>query len=158
MSLSYRTLTICRAGLDLPFNDWKDAHIRQGFSWRPESVSFRTLEPEESSDEVVVDLRASYIPAPAARRILKVPFNVGDAGVEVTSPVSDSWAVAIPLGHYALFFAVVPSDVPEQAERGAWGYHLTFVPAPVSVEAEVLRADEELDPPRALLMEAQPAI
>ena len=29
---------------DLGFNDWRDAHGKQGFSWRPGSVSFGTLD------------------------------------------------------------------------------------------------------------------
>jgi hypothetical protein len=88
-----------------------------------------------------------------------VPFDVEDAGVEVTSPVSDSWAVAIPPGHYALYFAIEPADAEKQAgQEGAWGYHLTFVPASAPVTAKFLRADEELEPPGELLMEAQPAM
>lgn len=158
VSISYKTLTLHRAGIDLPFNDWSPTHIRQGFSWRPESVSFRTLDPEISSNMVVVDLRDSYSPPPQARRVIRVPLSVDTRGIEVTSPVSDAWTIAIPPGHYALFFSIEPADAARQDGPGeAWGYHLTFVPSPENVPAEILRADDQLDPPGALLMEAQPA-
>ena len=157
MSLSYKTLTVHRAGIDLPFNDWTPTHVSQGFSWRPESVSFRVMEPEFSSNLVRLDQAETYIPAPEARRIIRVPFQVEAAGVEITSPFSEAWAVPLPSGRYALYFAIEPVPSMEGQAEEAWGYHLTFVPAE-EVQAEILRADEEVTPPAHLLMEAQPAI
>jgi hypothetical protein len=157
VDISYKTLTLHRAGLALPFNDWRPEHIRQGFSWRPESVSFRTVDPEVNTNRVEVSLRDQYTPPPAARRIIRVPFEVGEAGVEVTSPVSDAWAIALPPGHYALFFAVEPDMAERNAYQQAWYSHLTLVPASAPVKAAILRADEELSPPHSLLMEAEPA-
>lgn len=158
MSLSYKTLTVHRAGIDLPFNDWTPTHVSQGFSWRPESVSFRVMEPENSSDLVRLDQAETYIPAPEARRIIRVPFVVEAAGIEVTSPFSEAWAVPLPPGQYALYFAIEPTPPAEEQAEESWGYHLTFVQTGEEVKAEILRADEELMPPAQLLMEAQPAI
>lgn len=159
VDISYKTLTIHQAGIPLPFNDWRPTHIHQGFSWRPESVSFRAVDPEESTDTVEVDVRDNYSPPPTARRIIRVPFNVGAEGVEVTSPVSDSWVLALPPGQYALYFAIEPDEMVQQEDHGAhWYYHLTLVPSKEPVTAAILRADEALEPPGELLMEAQPAV
>lgn len=43
VDVSYSQLGVFVAGPLKPFNDWTDKHVAQGFAWRPESVSFRTL-------------------------------------------------------------------------------------------------------------------
>src|ERR1700722_12280690 len=40
-------------GMVSPFNDWSDGAYRQGFSWRPGSVSFRTL-PDDDVARILV--------------------------------------------------------------------------------------------------------
>lgn len=44
LEIAYGQIGVFDASLAQPFNDWTDAHVRQGFSWRSGSVSFRTLE------------------------------------------------------------------------------------------------------------------
>ncbi len=166
LPIFYRTLTIHQADLASPFNNWRQEHIRQGFTWRPGSVSFGTLDPDTITESLLVELNDSYTPSRTARRVIKVPFEVGSAGVEVTSPVSYSWTLAIPPGQYTIFFAIEPDDTATQetyagasqaADAEAWRYHLTLVPTPEPATAEIIRADKELDPPATLLMEAEPA-
>lgn len=154
----YATLAVYQGGLLQPFNDWTPQHVRQGFSWRSGSVSFQTLDTENITDLVVVDVQDTYTPPSAARRIIKVPFEVGDTGMEVTSPVMDAWPIPIPKGRYDLFYAIEPADTEKQDGQGeAWSYHLTLVPTSQPGTAEIIRADNELEPPGELLMEARPA-
>lgn len=160
LPIFYKILTVYQSGLPAPNNDWTKEHIKQGFSWRPGSVSFRTLDPDDINESVLVEMQPDYTLLPTARRVIKVPFEVRETGVAVTSPASDVWELAIPPGNYALFFAIEPVATAEQTEERAaeWRYHVTLVPAASLVEPEILRADEALEPPRELLMVAQPAV
>ena len=42
LDVSYGQVGVFWAILAKPFNDWSEAHVRQGFAWRPGSVSFKT--------------------------------------------------------------------------------------------------------------------
>ena len=41
----YSMLNVFLPDLTHPYNDLNSIHARQGFSWRPESVSFGTIDP-----------------------------------------------------------------------------------------------------------------
>jgi hypothetical protein len=43
IEILYRQIAVFRSRLEHPFNDWTPRHVKQGFSWRPGSVSFATL-------------------------------------------------------------------------------------------------------------------
>lgn len=152
LPILYNTLAVYQSGLTHPLNDWTPQHSCQGFSWRPGSVSFRTLDLDTISDPVIVEVSNGYTLPPAARRVIRVPFEVGNTGVEVTSPVMDSWRLAVSRGIYALYFSI------ESIDEEGWQYHLTLVPSHEPVAPEILRADDDLNPPQQLLMEALPAI
>jgi competence protein J (ComJ) len=145
--LIYSELTLFLPDLPHPFNHWSSVHGDQGFSWRPGSVSFGTIDSDGPSP-TFVEIRNSYALSVEARRVIKVPFEVGSRGVVLSDPIQQ-WEIPIPAGHYALFFSIEPFGK-------SWQYHITFVPTEGVVKAEIIRADEVLSPPEELLMEAEP--
>ena len=44
VEISHAQLAVFDSTLTAPFNDWTDDHVKQGFAWRPGSVSFMTLD------------------------------------------------------------------------------------------------------------------
>src|SRR4051812_25227685 len=99
--VTYRQLAVFRSGLNNPFNDWNDAHVRQGFAWRPGSVSFRMLDDGAMDVEVV---RGSSARRPDARRVILVPFTVAqDRQVEVAT-ITESHPLSLDSGDYGLTF------------------------------------------------------
>ena len=170
LPIDYKTLNVHQQGLPSPDNDWTMDHILQGFSWRAGSVGFRTLDPEEFIEYSVLvdtDQPETFAPSPAAVRIIRVPFEVGTSGIEITSLFSDPWSIDMPPGHYALYFSVEPDEeITREIRQGtwkdpliqvAWIYHLTFVPVIEPVQPAILRADDQITPPQQLVMDAEPA-
>ena len=170
LPIDYKSLIVHQRGLPFPFNRPTREHILQGFWWRPSSVTFRTLDPEEFIEQsILVDVEQNepFSPDGAAVRVIGVPFDIGTEGVEVTSPISESWSIDLPPGHYALYFSVEPDEaIMQKIVQGgwedpliqaAWIYHLTFVPASEPIQPAILRADDQITPPQQLLMDAEPA-
>jgi Competence protein J (ComJ) len=151
LEVSYAQLAVFDAHLASPFNDWSDAHADQGFSWRPGSVSFATLEP---SGPITVTLTRSRPPSlrdePLERAIV-VPFTVPSHGELEIATISGSVPVQLPEGEYALTFQH------GRSLSGAMWATLTFERVASPVKAEILRADAALTPPGELVMTAQPA-
>lgn len=155
LTILYGTLTVAKAQMPNPFNDWRPEHELQGFSWRPGSVSFGTSDSDVPAARVIVELAGDYAASPSAVRIIRVPFSVDRSGLEVTSPTNGAFELPVSSGHYALYFSIEPT---EDDQGGApWQYRLTLVPDEETVEAVIIRADGELRPPERLLMEAEPA-
>jgi len=151
LEISYSQVSVFAAGLVNPFNDWTDQHVAQGFSWRPESVSFLTL---DDAGTLVVDVERGTAfdtagsPAP---RIIRVPFTVPESGrVEVAS-ISSSASLQIAPGGYELTFEH------GRDEGGMW-CKLHFKPTDDGLAAAILRADDQLHAGDELLMEAEPAV
>jgi hypothetical protein len=77
--VSYNQISVFDPDLDEPFNDWSDAHVRQGFSWRPGSVSFAAAENVETDIDIArcvslsLDVRSMWA--------IGVPFTVPAPGV-----------------------------------------------------------------------------
>lgn len=151
INVSYRQVAVFRAALHNPFNDWTLAHFAQGFSWRPGSVSFATLQECGPIDIEVV--RSTYSMADrAAARSIAVPFEVDASGSVEVASIGDGVALRIPAGSYRLVFehGVV--------QDGKMWCRLWFEPThDANCEAVVLKADEALHPSLPLLMEADPA-
>jgi hypothetical protein len=147
LPVSHSQLAVFHAGMRDPFNDWEDAHVEQGFAWRPGSVSFSTL--DEGGDigiDVVREKKWSI--DPAAARVIRVPFEVPEDGIEIASIISGQ-AVDVPAGRYNLYY--------ETGKKGEslW-CRFTFVPSD-NPQAEILKADSVLKPPKRLTMKARPA-
>ena len=118
--LSYAQLCVFDAELDQPYNDWDAAHMEQGFSWRPGSVSFAA---ESADGPVLVDVTSGASPPPIsdAATAIRVPFKVPPSGRIEVGSVMSGVQVLIPSGHYALYF-VAP-------ERKGQPYLVAFVPS-----------------------------
>lgn len=102
IDVSYGQIAVFWSSLHQPFNDWTQRHVDQGFSWRPESVSFRTL-TESGAHLVELDVvdQAQDLGSDVVRAI-EVPFEVpADGSIEVSS-ISDSAPLSLHPGIYRL--------------------------------------------------------
>lgn len=149
--VSYSQLAIFASLLRLPFNDWTDQHVAQGFAWRPGSVSFRTLvEAGPHTIEIDVTDHVGDI-HPDTIRALEVPFEVpADGAVEVGS-ITETIPLSLPPGVFLLRCEFLRST-------GTAGQpvRLTFARKDAPRFA-VVRADPELSIDGDLLTTAWPA-
>ncbi|AFC33246.1 competence protein J [Paenibacillus mucilaginosus 3016] len=153
--ISYAQLAVYASGLSNPFPEWTDRHLRQGFAWRPGSVSFAALEDVHS--EIMVSLGGKPAPDRDAVRAISVPFTVtGGGGITVSSILSRSYSYDLPHGSYELLFQAVPLPAPEPKAPKV-RYLLHFTPN-AQAEAQILKRDQTLAPTLPLLMEAEPAV
>ena len=148
--VSYYQIALFDRNLDDHFNDWRPEHIRQGFAWRPRSVSFGTLDILNMLIQVqladTVHLRSDTV------RAIRVPFSVHPGARIDVAVVADKRGVHVPPGEYALTFE---HGIDKTGDK-MW-CTFTFVPDPAA-EPAILIADPELsNPPDPLLMEADPA-
>lgn len=148
LSVLYSTLAVFDPELDRPFNDWTDVHVAQGFSWRPGSVSFATLE-DGGPHQVEVRQADGIELKTETKRAILVPFSVGPVGLVEIASIPDGRVIAITPGSYGLIYEV------GYAGSTPW-CRLTFISGG-ETEAAILRADEQLAPMYPLLMEAEPS-
>lgn len=147
--ISYAQLAVFQGGLGTPYNDWSDRHVLQGFAWRSESVSFRTLGDGELDVSVVAS--KTHVPRKDAVRAIEVPFEVPSSGIVEFGSIMETKQIELPSGNYALMFETGESNDGEQ-----WAT-LTFRPVAAPLPARVVKADDELSPQEPLMMEAVPA-
>ncbi len=147
--VSYSQLAVFDPSLQNPFNDWEAAHVSQGFSWRSCSVSFRTLE-EAGYMTINVQISERVELLGQTIRAIQVPFEVGAAGIVEVSSITDGTTVEVPPNSYALVFEHGVDDQQQMWSR------ISFVPTE-HAQAQVLRRDQELNPPTPLVMRANPA-
>jgi Competence protein J (ComJ) len=149
LSVSYSQLAVFHSRIERPFNDWGKSHIKQGFSWREESVSFNTIIDSGKANLTVVlngTVRFDCI------RAISVPFFVPVAGdVEIAS-IDNSLTLKVTPGTYDLIFEIQNVDI----YKDMVGIRLLFndVSRP---DAAILVADELLKPEFPLEMSARPA-
>ena len=62
IDVSYSQIAVFNSELENPFNDWTDQHVLQGFSWREESGSFKTLVFETGYSDDLCWSRFTFIP------------------------------------------------------------------------------------------------
>jgi hypothetical protein len=151
IEVSYAQVAVFYPRLPTPFNQWTDAHVAQGFCWRPGSVSFGTL---ESAGELTVEVIRAHPfdeAASESERIIMVPFSVPLHGSVEIGSIGESAVTSIPQGEYELIF-----EHGWDSERRMWAT-LHFRQAESLVVPRVIRADTELRPPAVLLMTAKPA-
>jgi hypothetical protein len=151
LEISYAQLAVFDASLTQPFNDWSDAHVRQGFSWRAGSVSFRTLESAGPIAVQVFHSRQLDLGTSRAERIITVPFTVPASGEIEVASISSGAPLLLPAGEYELTLEHGSSK-----ESGMWA-NLYFERSLQPVAARILRADAALEPPHTFVMTAGPA-
>ena len=150
MEVSYSQLAVFRTSLASPFNDWTDTHVAQGFSWRPGSVSFKTIEQAGPIDVEVVRSSVDVSGSPAAR-IIVVPFDVDATGDIEVATITGGQPLRLAPGNYRL---TLEHGVTVEGQMWA---RLSFESVDTLPAPAVLRADAELSPPETLLMQAEPA-
>jgi len=149
--VTYSQISIFDPELDEPFNDWKPQHSAQGFSWRPESVSFGTL-VDGGEMEVEVYVGPEMELQSTTERAIMVPFRVLKSGLIEVASISDSQVVKIPSGNYALLFE---TGFDKENDNKLWS-KFSFTKRE-KVEPKIICADDELNPIYPLLMETVPA-
>lgn len=151
LEISYAQLAVFDASLAQPFNDWSDAHVRQGFSWRPGSVSLRTIESTGPIAVQVFQSRTLDVGTSRAERIITVPFTVPVSGEIEVASIMYGASLLLPASEYELTFEHGTST-----EAGMWA-NLYFERALQVVSPRIVRADAALVPPRTFVMTAGPA-
>ena len=79
-------------------------NVRQGFAWRPGSVSFQTLDEARDIDIEVVRTPTLDETASRATRIIDVTFTVPGSGNIEVSLISSGVALALPPGECSMRF------------------------------------------------------
>ena len=155
LEVSYSQVLLFDAHLEHCFNDWTDAHVAQGFSWRPGSVSFKTLESAGLLHVEVLHAQAARDSASPTRRrperCIVVPFQVPTHKQCEVATVDHSMPVELEPGEYKLTF-----EHGRLPNGDMWAV-FRLEPASSPVQARIVIADSDLSPPDALLMTASPA-
>jgi len=137
--------------LEHPFNLWSEKHVQQGFSWRPGSVSFATLE-EAAQYTIDVDVTSDDVALSSeAIRVIETPFEVPQNGAIEIASISDSIPLDLASGPYALrfeCFAAVADDNPK--------IRFVFIRKD-KPSFQILRADDAIAGHGDLLLSASPA-
>jgi hypothetical protein len=148
IDISYMQVAVFPANIESPFNNWTNAHVNQGFAWRPGAVSFRALENGPTMVEIATAdallLRASTV------RAIRVPFDVPSSGELEIASITDGARWKVEPGEYAIVFETGHDSDNSPVCR------FTFIRGG-DQEPKVLKADGELRVPEVLLMTAEPA-
>jgi hypothetical protein len=151
ISVSYSQIAVFDPSLERPFNEWTEKHVAQGFSCRPGSVAFRTIE-ESGEHLVTVGLTPGEgDAAPGAIRIIDVPFEVPPGGIIEIGSISDGARLKVPPGIYQLRF-----ECYERANSPSSRIRVLFAMND-SPHFEIVRADSKLSPGADLLLTASAA-
>src|ERR1700728_4024818 len=103
MFVSYSQIAVFDGTIQKPFNNWTKPLVRQGFAWRPNSVSFKTL-IESGTVDVEFVIVANFFPDVNAVRAISVPFVVHHGAQIEISTISESSRVDLNAGNYQLIF------------------------------------------------------
>ena len=146
LEISYSQVAVFNASLDRPFNHWTEEHFKQGFVWRPSSVSFRTA-ARTGRGEVAVRQAAQRVLRDDASIAISVPFKVESPAIEVAS-VFKGCVINVDPGDYELVYQT------GAAASNLW-IDLQFVPGVID-RATILRGTDSLDASE-LVMTGEPA-
>jgi hypothetical protein len=151
VELCHGQLAVFAGLLEKPFNDWTTKHVAQGFAWRPDSVSFRSLvESGRHSVEVRLESEVSALHAETVRAI-DVPFDMTESGAIEIGSISETVPLSLPAAKYLLRCEFLAGGS-EPTHR----VRLTFANGEAARFA-VVRADAELSGHDELLTDAEPA-
>jgi hypothetical protein len=149
LEIDYNQVAVFSSGLANPFNDWEERHVGQGFAWRPESVSFRTLESGPHVIDVVITEHVGPL-SPGVIRAVEVPFEVPHHGrIEIAS-ISESAELRLSPGKHLL-----RSEMYGCPDGVAFA-RLVFARSEIP-RFSILVADNEISRDGPLLKEAKPA-
>lgn len=149
LEIDYNQVAVFSSGLANPFNDWEERHVGQGFAWRPESVSFRTLESGPHVIDVVITEHVGAL-SPGVIRAVEVPCEVPHHGrIEIAS-ISESAELRLSPGKHLL-----RSEMYGCPDGVAFA-RLVFARSEIP-RFSILVADNEISRDGPLLKEAKPA-
>ena len=149
LELSWSQVSLFDANLADPFNDWTEAHLEQGFTWRPGSVSFKV--PVRSGPlQVGIDFVDSLQLMSDAQWAILVPLHTWGGVIEI-STIAQSELIEIPPGQFSLLYQTGIHD------GRAWAHFGLLASNGVQVEPRVLRGDDVVHADVELLMQAEPA-
>jgi hypothetical protein len=146
--VSYSQIAFFNGGLLSPFNDWTPRHVAQGFSWRSESVSFKTLVESGNVDVEFVN-EGGFTPARGALRIISVPFFCRESASPEIASITESREVDLEPGDHQLIF--------ETGWRGERNWCRMTAILNGDLTPRLLLADPALNPNFPLVMSAEPA-
>jgi hypothetical protein len=144
----YSQVAVFDGRLERPFNDWTDRHVRQGFSWRPGSVSFKTLIEAGPVSVEVSEVDRIALDG-ASLRTISVPFTSQEGSAIEIATVTESHGIGLGPGTYQVVFETGLSN-------GNCWCRINFV-RHGNLEPQILVEDPELAPTYPLLMDAEPA-
>jgi hypothetical protein len=148
LEISYSQIAVFNPMLENPFNNWTEEHFNQGFVWRPQSVSFRTVLAKGGNAAVSFDRGDDVVLRDDAVIAIAVPFDLQDPQIEIAS-VFKGEVFDFEPGEYELVF--------QHGRVGAAPWcDFTFVPRKVAA-ARILRPGNVLQPGPELIMTAEPA-
>jgi hypothetical protein len=152
LTVSYSQIGVFDSTLAQPFNMWTERHVDQGFAWRHQSVSFRTLvEAGRHLVEVIVT-DGEVEPSPEAVRVIQVPFAVPSSGSIEIASIADAFPLELQAGIYALRFEAFRPEEEGLDPRVRFVFIRREDPT-----FEVMRADAELSLHSELLLTASAA-
>ena len=139
--VSYSQISVFDPSLPNPFNDWSPQHVAQGFSWRPQSVSFRTLAEAGRHDVEILVTDDEVALLASAERAIEVPFCLARGRLIEVASISDGSRVELSPGTYGLRFEGCPD----------LRIRLVFTRGQ-NPEVRLFRVDQELNPKYPLLL------
>jgi hypothetical protein len=149
LNISHSQVAVFDRSLERPFNLWTERHVAQGFTWRPGSAAFRTLEESGLHRVSVIVTPADVDVSSDALRVIQVPFRVPRHGEIEIASIADSAPLRLPSQFYALRFEyLVGNAVPE--------VKLIFIMVD-DPTFKIMRADAQLCADGELLVTASPA-
>lgn len=148
MYVSYQQVSIFDPALVNPFNNWLEEHVTQGFSWRPSSVAFGTLDPDGEIDlEINSDTKVK--PCKEIIRAIAVPFTPPLNLLLELATITERHRLQAPDNTTGILF--------EAGLDGARNrYRITFLRGDAP-EPAILVADQDLTVPKEFLMETESA-
>lgn len=109
--VSYSQIAVFLRDLENPFNEWTEQQVRQGFAWRPGSVSFRTLQEFGKSRVELIESSFCEFSQDKCVRAIEVPFELPRGKELELASISDSHVIPINPGTFQLRFEAFKDDV-----------------------------------------------
>lgn len=152
IGISHSIIAVFRASLDQPFNAWTTANEKQGFSWRPGSVTFATInDGVVYSVEYNVKAKFDKIKSESIR-VIDVPFEATVDCQVLIGSIFPEITLELTANMYALRIELSPSGSPDYDGEArltfAWDEKAKF---------DIVVADDQLDLSEGLVTTSKPA-
>lgn len=102
--LSYSQICVFDPEMPSPYNDWGEIENRQGFSYRPQSVSFATELDCGPVSILVEQVEIEPMLFPGAKCVIRVPFTIQSSRKVEIGSIQSGKILTFDVGSYALYF------------------------------------------------------